>query len=125
MNTISDAEAKVMDVLWDACSGDEFLCSRELVERLSQTRNWSPKTVRTLLDRLHAKGAVERQLNGRSYAYRPILAREDWLESQARELVDRHCHGRLAPLVSAFAGSKGLSDADRSELLALLNKDQA
>ncbi len=124
MTAISDAEAEVMEVLWDGRCGNRFLTSRDIVESLGSNRGWSPKTVRTLLDRLYAKGAVERQLDGRVYTYRPLLAREDWLETQARELVDRHCHGRLAPLVSAFAGSHGLSDEDRREILALLGDDQ-
>jgi BlaI family transcriptional regulator, penicillinase repressor len=113
---ISDAEARVMEVLWT----DAPLNAREIIARLSGVEAWSPKTIRTLLDRLHAKGAIERGRQDRVFIYGPLLDRDDWLKSQTSELVERHCQGRLAPLVSAFASSEALSEADRQEILAIL-----
>lgn len=113
---ISDAEAQVMEVLWTSAP----LSSRDVIERLSEVEEWSPKTVRTLLDRLHAKGAVERSRQDRLFVYSPLLARDQWLTTQTDELIQRHCHGRLAPLVSAFADARPLSEQDRKEILAIL-----
>jgi len=115
---ISESEAQVMEVLWDKAP----LTSGEVVEAVAAVADWSPKTVRTLLDRLTAKGVLSRQRSGRAYCYRPLLSREQWLRERAGELVDNHCQGRLAPLVSAFASRDNLSKKDRDEILALLRE---
>lgn len=115
---ISESEARVMEVLWES----HPLTSGEVVSRIRAAADWSPKTVRTLLDRLCTKGALARDRDGRLYQYRPLLSREQWLHEQAGALVDTHCRGRLAPLVSAFASRESLSDADREEIIAMLRE---
>ncbi|MEA5446022.1 BlaI/MecI/CopY family transcriptional regulator [Gammaproteobacteria bacterium AB-CW1] len=115
---ISDAEVRVMEALWAA----QPLGSGEVVEAVSAHEDWSPKTIRTLLDRLHRKGAVRREKAGRQYHYWPCLAREEWLRQQTGELIGKHCDGRLAPLVSAFASNESISEQDRREILALLEE---
>jgi BlaI family transcriptional regulator, penicillinase repressor len=113
---ISESESQVMEVLWR----DQPLTSGEIVERISRVEDWSPKTVRTLLDRLVAKGALVRHKRDRVYSYECLIGREQWLRDQAGQLVDNHCQGRLAPLVAAFASREKLTDADRREILDLL-----
>lgn len=107
-----------MEVLWR----EHPLASGEIVQRLTGETGWSPKTVRTLLDRLTAKGAIERSRPDRYYHYRPLLSREQWLHDQTESLVDAHCDGRLAPLVAAFAQAEKLSEADRREIREILEK---
>lgn len=115
---ISPSESRVMEVLWR----NSPLESGEIAARLRPDTQWSPKTVRTLLDRLVAKRAVERTRRGRNYCYSPRLSRQQWLHRQTESLVKTHCDGRLAPLVAAFARTEQLSDTDREEIRALLEK---
>lgn len=115
---ISESESRVMAVLWQ----ESPLDSGEIVRRVAPAENWSPKTVRTLLDRLMEKGALARHRVGRAYRYEPLIEREQWLSDRAGSLVDRHCDGRLAPLVAAFARSEKLSDEDRREILDMLEQ---
>ena len=49
---ISEAELEVMKVLWDTASP---LTANEVIQALEKTNDWSPKTVRTLLNRLVRK----------------------------------------------------------------------
>lgn len=113
---ITDAELKIVQVLWSQGP----LSSGDIVEQLAGTVDWSPKTVRSLLDRLTTRGVLQRSREGRSYRYQALLAQEDWLAQQADEFVEQHYQGRLAPLVSAFARRERLSEADRQEILAML-----
>lgn len=115
---ISASESQVMEVLWR----EHPLESGVIAQRLATGTDWSPKTVRTLLDRLTAKRAIERCKRDRHYRYRPLLSREQWLHDQTESLVTTHCDGRLAPLVAAFAQSEKLSENDREEIRALLEK---
>lgn len=115
---ITESESHVMEALWKASP----LTSGAIVRRVAPVAGWSPKTVRTLLDRLIDKGALSRDKQGRQYRYRPLLSREQWLRQQAAELVENHCDGRLAPLVAAFADAEHISPSDRREILELLEK---
>jgi predicted transcriptional regulator len=115
---ISESESRVMEVLWQ----ESPLQSGDIVSRVAPACGWSPKTVRTLIDRLVDKGALERDGEGRHYRYRPLLSRQEWLHGQTGSLVDAHCDGRLAPLVAAFVEAEAISDEDRREILDLLER---
>jgi predicted transcriptional regulator len=58
---ISESEARVMETLWE----QHPKTSGEVVQAVSRTEDWSPKTIRTLLARLVDKGAVSRTGTGR------------------------------------------------------------
>ncbi len=64
-------------------------------------------TVMTVLDRMSAKGVVERHKNGRAYSYRPLLDRESARqEAVARLLANLFENDReaLASYVTRFRG---------------------
>ena len=113
---ISDAESQVIEVLWQ----NSPLTARAITRSLTAKTDWSPKTIRTLLNRLEKKGVLACDRKPTPNQYRPLVSREDWLRTATGELVQRHCGGRLTPLVAAFAEQQHLTDQDREELLALL-----
>ena len=114
---ISEGEQAVMEVLW----ADSPLTAAEVAERIPHERDWSERTVKTMLGRLLAKGALVHEEDGRRYLYRPAVARADYAMRETRKLVDRLFGGRAAPLVAQLAAtSEGLSEQDIAELEALL-----
>lgn len=115
---ISDAEHAVMEVLWDQSP----LSAQEVVERVDPNRGWSANTVKTLLGRLLAKGAVGAEEDGRRYLYRPAVAREDYVAGESQRLIDRLFGGKLTPLVAHLAERDKLSDADIAEIEAILRE---
>ena len=116
---ISEAELVVMEALWSA---DEPLTAADVAERIDPSREWSDRTVKTMLGRLLAKGVLAHEEDGRRYLYRPAVARERYVAGESRRLVDRLFGGRAAPLVAHLAESKGLSEDDIAELEALLKE---
>jgi len=115
---ISDAEAQVMEVLWT----EQPLSADEVATRLTGKVAWQLSTVKTLLGRLLAKGAVAADKDGRRFLYRPLLARQDWVAQQSRSLLDRLFGGQLAPLVAQFSAQRKLTAADRAALEKLLKE---
>jgi predicted transcriptional regulator len=113
---ISDAEHAVMEVLWDQAP----LGAAEVAERVGPDRGWSDRTVKTLLSRLLAKGALAHEEEGRRYLYRPTLSREDFVARESSKLLDRMFGGRLTPLVAHLAERDQLSRKDIEEIEALL-----
>jgi BlaI family transcriptional regulator, penicillinase repressor len=113
---ISSAEHEIMEVLWR----ESPLTAAEVSDRVPAEKDWSIRTVKTLLSRLLAKGVLVHEEEGRRYLYRPAVAREDYVASESRRLLDRLFGGRLTPLVAQLAERDALSQRDIAEIEALL-----
>ena len=77
--------------------------------------------MKTLLNRLLNKGAIEADKDGRRYLYRPLLRREDWVLDESESLLARLFDGRVAPLVAHFSEHRKLSAQDVAELRRLVD----
>lgn len=113
---ISEAELAVMEVLW----AESPLTALEVASRIAPARDWSDRTIKTLLARLLAKGVLAHEEDGRRYLYRPLVARSDYVTGESQRLLDRLFGGRAAPLVAHLAERRDLSEADIAELEALI-----
>ncbi len=113
---ISDAEAQVMEILWQR----HPLAAEEVVAALAGRTGWAEATVKTLLNRLLNKGAIEAGRDGRRYLYSPVLQRDAWLARQSEGLIDRLFGGRVAPLVAHFSERGRLSQRDIEALKRLI-----
>ncbi len=115
---ISAAELDIMNVLW---SGGELAAS-DVHAGLANDKDWTSRTVKTLLARLVEKGALTTKPDGRRYLYAAAISETDYKSGAAGQFVDRIFAGRAAPLVAHLADSRGLSEADIAELEALLGE---
>lgn len=114
---ISEAESVVMEVLWQRSP----LTSEDVIAALVEHQHWQEATIKTLLNRLLNKGAIEAQKDGRRYLYSPRLRREDWVMGESESLLARLFDGRVAPLVAHFSQHRKLSAADVAELRRLVD----
>lgn len=115
---ISEAEHAVMEALWEKSP----LAAADVCQQVCGERGWSMPTVKTLLSRLVAKGAVATEPDGRRFLYRPLLARTDYVEGESRRLVDRLFGGRAASLLAHLAEAEALSEDDISEIERLVRE---
>ena len=113
---ISDAEWQVMNVLWDEAPA----ASGEIVERLADSSDWQPKTIKTLLGRLVKKGFVTYDEDGPRYLYRPAIRRSEVIRHESRSFLDRVFRGDGASLLTHFAKEVELTDDEASALRRLL-----
>ncbi len=113
---ISGAEHEIMEVLWR----ESPLTATEVAERVPPAKEWSIRTVKTLLSRLLAKGILAHEEEGRRYLYRPAVAREDYVAQESRKMLDRLFGGRLTPLVAHLPERDSLTERDIAEIEALL-----
>ncbi|HKR77195.1 MAG TPA: BlaI/MecI/CopY family transcriptional regulator [Rhodanobacter sp.] len=113
---ISEAESRVMEVLWRKAPQ----ASEDVVAAVQRDSDWHEKTIRTLLGRLLGKGAVSAEKDGRRYLYAPVLTREQWQSQESRSLLDRVFGGRLSPLLAHFSEHERLGTKDIAELRKLL-----
>ena len=115
---ISEAEHAVMEVLWE----EQPLTAAEVAERAGPKRGWSVHTVKTLLSRLLAKGAISHEADGRRFLYRPAIERDSYVGRESEKLVDRLFGGRVTPMIAQLAERRTLSPEDIAELEALLKE---
>ena len=115
---ITDSELAVMNVLWDAGAP---LTITEIRARLADVSGWESSTIKTLVQRLCAKGAVAAEKRG-VYHYTPCLTREQFGGYATRSLIDKLYHGRARDLVAALVDTQ-LDAQDIAELRALLEQD--
>lgn len=118
--SLAPTEWEVMKVLWD----QEKAAARDVHAALPE-QGWSDRTVKTLLSRLVAKGAVDYEQIGNSYLYRPAIERQAATRQEVRSVLGRVVSQTLTPLLSAFVDEADLTDDDIAELERLLADKKA
>ena len=110
-----ELEAAVMEILWDRGG---WLTPGEVHGALREARPLAYNTVLTVLVRLWRKERVERQRDGRAYAYRPVLGREEYAAVRMEQVLGE-AKNRPAALASFL---ETLSERDRTQLRRLLDR---
>lgn len=116
--TISTAESKIMEALWRQSPRT----ADDIIAEVATPQGWTEATVKSLINRLLTKGAIEAEQSGRRYLYRPRVDRLAYVSQESRGLLDRLFDGRIAPLVSHFSKTDQLSPDDIAELKRLISE---
>jgi BlaI family transcriptional regulator, penicillinase repressor len=81
--TLTEAELRIMDVLWRKGSGTV----QQVLDRLPSTLAYN--SVLTTIRTLEKKGQVKHVKDGRAHVYEPIIGRQEATRSEIRHLVGR------------------------------------
>lgn len=84
MRPFGDLEAAIMECLW---SRGEPANVRDVLGELRTGKQLAYTTVMTVLDNLHRKGVVTRQMAGRAWMYQPTWDREQYTAMLLREVL--------------------------------------
>ena len=118
---ISEAEWEVMNVVWD----QHPVTAQDVHSALGEARDWSPRTVKTLLGRLVKKGALGFEAEGKRYRYHARVSREECVRAESRSFLDRVLGGSASPLLATFLEEGQPSAAELAELRRLLDEKEA
>ena len=83
--TLTEAELRVMNVLWNLGPGTVQQVLEHLPEKLDLAYNSVLTTIRVL----ERKGYLKHTKDGRAHVYKPLIAREEASRSEVRHLVSR------------------------------------
>ena len=114
--TISDAEWQVMHEIWQS----EPITSTSIIERLSDTTDWSPGTIKTLLHRLVQKGVLDFQRKGKRYLYRSNLSEGECIDLVSNQMLHTIFKGRPVPMLTYMVQSARLSGQEVETLQSML-----
>ena len=79
---------------------------------MPEGRDWARQTVKTLLRRLVAKGAVDYDRVGNSYLYRAAVRREEVTREEVRSFFARVVGAAASPVLAHFIDEADLSDEE-------------
>lgn len=117
---VTEAELALLQALWE--HGPSTI--RRLVGLVYDQSGASVyATVQKLLDRLEAKGCVERDRSEPVHVFRATIDRETLIVRRLRAVADTLCGGSLSPLLTHLVEKrKSLSVKERRELREFLEK---
>ncbi|MDA1312010.1 MAG: BlaI/MecI/CopY family transcriptional regulator [Acidobacteria bacterium] len=117
----SPLELQALKALWTLGSGTVA----DVRDALEPERELAYTTVLTLLDRLEAKGAVQRRKKGRGYVYRPELSREAALERALERLASDFFQGSREQLSAYLQDGSGREPSYSARSLESTGLDSA
>ena len=115
---IQDAELEVMQAVWKAEGPVPLI---DIRRQLSAKCGWEDSTVKTLLRRLCAKGAVKLERRG---VYRAVVTEQEYNQWSTKNFLSKVFEGSAKKLVASLLSSGELSEADLDELFAMFNREE-
>lgn len=119
--TLTEAELRIMEVLWAQGSGT-----------VQQVLDWLPakpalayNSVLTTIRILERKGYVEHVKDGRAHVYKPLLERKDATRSEIRHLISRFFRDSHEELVLNILEDRGLDSEELEQLKKILQRSES
>lgn len=113
---LTEAEWAVIKAVWEK----EPCTAPEAQERLAQATGWTYSTVRTLMDRMVAKGLLAAEKAGKLTLFQSLVTREQAQQGELQYALKHAFDGALAPMVQCLLDSRGLTARDLDDLEALI-----
>ncbi len=114
---ISDAELKVLDVIWKEKSAN----SKRIADEVQKKETWNRKTIHTLLKRLVEKGAVNTKKQGNIYIYTPNISKAEYQKKESKSFLKKIYNGSLSMLMTNFIEDEDISEEELDKLYELLD----
>jgi predicted transcriptional regulator len=117
--SLTPLELEIMNVLWE--TGPAGV---QAVQANLKGRELAYTTVQTMLNVLHRKGRVKRQLKDRAYVYRPVFSREKAVTQAIGDVLDRFFGGSADSLVMSLVETRHLTPEKLARIQKMLAQDK-
>lgn len=118
---LSPAQREIMQIVWERGQ----VTASEVRRALARTRDVARNTVRTLLERMEAKGWLKHSAEGRTFLYAAARPRHDTVGQKVGELVETLCGGSPETLVAALLDYRVLRPDELQRIRHLLDQARA
>jgi BlaI family transcriptional regulator, penicillinase repressor len=119
--TLTEAELRIMNVLWLKGAGTVQLILDSLAEKPALAYNSVLTTIRVL----ERKGYVKHSKDGRAHVYAPLVGRKEATRSEIRHLVGRFFKNSHEQLVLNLLEDRGIEADELARLRAMLERSGA
>jgi predicted transcriptional regulator len=114
--TLTEAELRVMNVLWPLGSGTV----QQVLEALPGKPELAYNSVLTTIRILEKKGYIKHLKDGRAHVYVPVVAQQEASRSEIRHLVSRFFKNSHEQLVLNILEDRGLDPEELKRLREML-----
>ena len=114
---ISEAEFEVMKVIWKYAP----ISTNEVTEKLTQTTDWSPKTIQTMLKRLVTKKALTYEKQSRVFVYTPLVPETEYIRQESNSFLNKYYNGNIVSMLTSSLEDDKLSKTELDTLRHLLS----
>ena len=114
---LTPLELEIMHVLWEHGPANVQTVQRNLKRELAYT------TVQTVLNILHRKGKVQREMKDRAYFYQAVVSRSHVTGEHMSDILDRLFGGSAESLVMSLLETKHLTPKKLARLQKLLEEE--
>lgn len=121
--TPSQSEWLVMEVFWEDDASS--LTAKEVIRRMQEKTDMSPRMVRVLLNRLWQKGVLSYRVDehdSRVYHYSVVKSKEECQKEKSRKFVDSYFEGNRKNAMAALLQSTKLTEEQFCELTEILKR---
>jgi BlaI family transcriptional regulator, penicillinase repressor len=118
--TLTEAELRLMDVLWQRGSGTV----QQVLDALPSKPALAYNSVLTTIRMLEKKGYVEHVKEGRAHVYVPLIERKDATRSEIRHLVRRFFRNSQEQLVLNILEDRGIDAEELNRLRQMLEESK-
>ena len=115
----TEAEWKILEVLWNHSPRTMGEITRELAPRTGWTRH----TVITLLKRMEEKGTVLVDSSGKVKPYTPRIAQSEATSQQTKKFLSSVFSGNASLLINSLVDSGEITVREMEELVQMLRKE--
>lgn len=115
--TISDAELEIMKIIWK----NPNITANKIIEKLKGKTEWKPNTIKTLINRLLNKKAVDFYKEGKEYYYYSLINEEEYKILESKSFLNKIFNGSMNLMLMNFIKTKNLSEKDIEELKKILD----
>ena len=116
---LTPLELEIMNVLWRTGPANV-----QAVQAQLEARELAYTTVQTMLNILHRKGKVKRQLQDRAYLYRPVLSRKKAVKQAVGDMLERFFGGSADSLVLNLVETRHLTPEKLAQIQKLLERQR-
>jgi BlaI family transcriptional regulator, penicillinase repressor len=113
---LTESEWPVIKVVWET----EPCTAPAVREKLAKSTGWTYSTVRTLMDRMVAKGVLTARKEGKATIYNSAITRSQAQRGELFYALKHAFNGALAPMVQCLLESKDLDENELAKIEALI-----
>jgi BlaI family transcriptional regulator, penicillinase repressor len=118
--TLTEAELRIMDVLWQRGSGTV----QQVLDALPAKPALAYNSVLTTIRILEKKGYLEHRKDGRAHLYAPLIEQKDATRSEIRHLVSRFFKNSHEDLVLNILEERGMDPEELKHLRQMLEENK-
>lgn len=115
---LTEVELEFMTELWDMGEGSV----RDVLANLAPERNLAYTSAATILRIMEQKNFVVSEKRGKTFVYKPLLAKDAYQSKTLRDLSDKLFDGTPASMVARLVDDQGMSEETLEEIRALLDR---